>query len=137
MKNRALMGWLLVGAFCASVSCGNDGNNGVPGYGLACMSDKDCTSFSLLCDESEERCVQCLGSEDCKPAEECLSGLCKSPQQCEDSRDCDAGTVCNAPTDCCAGTTCTNGRCCAGPNGACIVGSDCCSGTCRSNRTCV
>jgi hypothetical protein len=156
MKNRALMGWLLVGAFCASVSCGNDGNGNVPkGYGLPCMSDKDCSGFSLLCDEGEEKCVQCLGSDDCKPAEQCLSGLCKSPQQCEDSRDCGVGTVCNETVgvcvecletrDCDSEQKCVSQKCVA--QQTCEFTSDCEDGllcdvdaglcvTCRTDRDC-
>lgn len=157
MNNRALIGWLLVGAFCASVSCGsNDGNGNLPqGYGLPCMSDKECAGFSLLCEQSEDKCVQCLEPDDCKPAEECLSGLCKTPQQCEDSRDCSGDTVCNEPVgvcveclesrDCDDDKKCVAKKCVA--QQTCEFTSDCEDGllcdvdaglcvTCRTDRDC-
>jgi hypothetical protein len=157
MNNRALIGWLLVGGFCASVSCGSNGGNGnLPqGYGLPCMSDKECAGFSLLCEQSDEKCVQCLQPGDCKPAEECLSGLCKTPQQCEDSRDCSGDTVCNETVgvcvecletrDCDSGKKCVSKKCVA--QQTCEFTSDCDDGllcdvdaglcvTCRTDRDC-
>jgi hypothetical protein len=119
------------------------------------MSDKECNGFSLLCDDGEEKCVQCLGPDDCKPAEECLSGLCKSPQQCEDSRDCGAETVCNETVgvcvecletpDCDGDQKCVSQKCVA--QQTCEFTSDCEDGllcdvdaglcvTCRTDRDC-
>lgn len=155
MNNRALMGWLLVGAFCAAVSCGGSGSGGVPGYGVACGSDKECSGYDLLCHPTDEKCVQCLGPDDCKPAEECIAGLCKSPQQCEDSRDCSADTVCNETVgvcveclqtrDCDSDQKCVSQRCT--DQQVCMFTSDCEDGllcdvdaglcvTCREDRDC-
>lgn len=117
MNNRSLLGWLLVGAFSASVSCGSNGGGGAPqGFGLACMSDKECKGYDLLCSPTDDRCVQCLAESDCTSAENCMSGLCKTPQRCEDSRDCSSNLVCNETAGVCVqcleSTDCNNGEKC-------------------------
>ena len=128
MSNRALMGWLLVGAFSASVSCGsNGGNGGVPrGYGLACTTDNECTGFSLLC-SPDDKCVQCLGVDDCERTESCMSGLCKAPESCKDSRDCSSNLVCNETVGVCV--ECLESRDCG-------TGLKCAAQHCVSQQTC-
>src|SRR5690348_13937929 len=122
MQHRALLGWMLVGAFCASASCGGNGSgsSAPQGFGLACGSDKDCAQYTLMCGD-DETCVQCLIDTDCKSNQDCTAGLCKTPVPCESSKDCGADQVCNETAgvcvecntnrDCSSGLLCTNHRC--------------------------
>src|SRR5690349_5617623 len=111
MHNRALLGWLLAGGFSASVSCGGSNGAGVPGFGLACETDKECTTYDLLCDAAEQKCVQCFSRDDCTSSQLCVSGKCQAPQACEDSRDCPMDQVCNEDAAVCV--QCLETRDCA------------------------
>src|SRR6185436_6273513 len=95
MKQTAALGWALVGAFAASVSCGggNGFSSGPKGFGLSCKADKDCSAYELVCSD-DSKCVQCLSESDCRPTESCSAGLCKPPTECNDSRDCSDDQVC-------------------------------------------
>jgi hypothetical protein len=133
MHFRSLLGFTLLGMFVASASCGSDKKgNGVPGFGVACATDKECTSYSLLCGP-EDKCVQCLSETDCDRVESCVAGLCKVPQECEDSRDCSGDQVCNETvgvcvqcletSDCPKGQTCAKNSCVT--RQSCEYTSDC------------
>jgi hypothetical protein len=163
MQNRARIGWLLAGAFCVSLSCGGSNGSGVvPGFGVACESDKECTGYDLLCDTAQDKCVQCFSGDDCKLAQNCVSGMCRARTSCEDSRDCTSDEVCNEPVgicvecmanrDCATGEKCVD-QACVGAQ-VCEFTSDCDDGllcdvdagmcvTCRddddcpSSRTCM
>lgn len=136
MHVRKLSGFLLLGAFWASASCGSDNkNSGIRGFGIACETDKECVSYSLLCG-LEDKCVQCLEEDDCERSENCMAGLCKVPQDCEDSRDCADDLVCNETlgscVQCITTKDCPTGRTCAKHNcvlrQACEFTSDCVDG---------
>lgn len=161
MHFRSLLGFALVGAFFASASCGSDNKGSGPaGFGLACMTDKECTGYSLLCGP-EEKCVQCLSEDDCDRVESCVAGLCQVPQDCEDSRECSGDQVCNEivgvcvqclePSDCAKGQTCAKNSCvtrqtceftsdcendlwCDADVGLCVTCRD--DGDCPSRRVC-
>jgi hypothetical protein len=133
MHFRSLFGFTLLGVLVVSASCGSDNNgNGVPGFGVACTTDKECTSYSLLCGP-EEKCVQCLSESSCERVESCVAGLCKVPQSCEDSRDCSGDQVCNETvgvcvqcletSDCAKGQTCAKNSCVT--RQSCEYTSDC------------
>lgn len=155
MHFRSLLGFTLLGLFAVSASCSSDDRNGgVPGYGLSCMTDKECTSYSLLCGP-EDSCVQCLSEDDCDRLESCVAGLCQVPQDCEDSRDCTGDQVCNETagvcvqclksSDCAKGQSCADNACVT--KQACDYTSDCDNGllcdadagfcvTCREDNDC-
>jgi hypothetical protein len=107
-----------------SGSGGSSGSTGTPpdGYLEPCESDKDCRTFSLLCDPALG-CVQCLEASTCPaPAEgeaACTAGLCGSTVTCETSLQCPVDQVCDATTSRCV---------------ECVTASDCADGeTCVAN----
>jgi Cys-rich repeat protein len=121
MHFRSLLGFALLGTFAVSASCSSeDKGGGIPGFGVTCTSDKECTSYSLLCG-TDDTCVQCLNEDDCDRLENCVAGVCQVPQDCEDSRDCSGDQVCNetagvcvqclASSDCAKGQTCARNSC--------------------------
>jgi hypothetical protein len=136
MQHRSWFGWLLLGAFCAAVSCGGDGGSGnPPGFGAACTSNKECAAYSLLCGP-DKTCVECLGDAVCKTGEACSGGLCKVPAECSRSRDCSGAQVCDEDAgvcvDCLTSTDCAEGQKCANHNCSnrpkCAFTSDCTNG---------
>lgn len=135
MKRRSWLGWSLVGAFSAVVSCGGSGGDPYPkGYGLACKDDTTCESYDLVCGNG--KCVQCLGDSDCTSSQACTSGLCKAAVDCSDSSDCSGGQVCDEASgscvgclsskDCDAGQACMDHGCQTRP--PCDYTSDCVDG---------
>ena len=136
MQHRSWFGWLLLGAFCAAVSCGGDGGSGnPPGFGAACTSNKECAAYSLLCGP-DKTCVECLGDAACKTGEACSGGLCKVPVECSRSRDCSGAQVCDEDAgvcvECLTSTDCAEGQKCASHNCSnrpkCAFTSDCTNG---------
>ena len=122
MHFRSRFGFTLLGVLLVAASCGSDKKgSGVPGFGVACTTDKECTSYSLLC-SPDETCVQCLSKSDCERVESCFSGLCQVPQDCEDSRDCSGDQVCNETVGVCV---------------QCLEGSDCAKGQTCAKNSCV
>ena len=104
MMQRSLLGWFLVGAFCAVVSCGGS-DSGPKGFGVACKNDTTCEAYDLVCGEG--KCVQCLGDTDCRSSEVCSVGLCKAQQDCDDARDCTGAQVCDEKRGACVNWACT------------------------------
>jgi len=155
MRERAVFGWLLAGAFCVSLSCSGGHNSATPqGFGLACTTNKTCTTYDLLCGP-EGKCVECLDANACKSDEVCSLGLCVAAQDCKDSRDCAGDQVCDdqagicvdcvGSRDCKTAQKCDANACVDRP--ACGFTSDCKGGlvcdvdmgacvTCRDNSDC-
>lgn len=152
MMQRSLLGWFLVGAFCAVVSCGGS-DSGPKGFGVACKNDTTCEAYDLVCGEG--KCVQCLGDTDCRSSEVCSVGLCKAQQDCDDARDCTGAQVCDekrgACVNCLTNDDCKTGQACMGHNchdrPGCDYTSDCTDGlvchasdhicvTCRDDGDC-
>jgi hypothetical protein len=121
-------------------SAGTGGSGGTPaGYLEPCESDKDCRSFSLLCDPAIG-CVQCLQASTC-PAPEtgeatCSAGLCGALVPCETSLECPVDQVCDVAAarcvECLTANDCADGETCVA-NGCeaetgCKVPADCAMG---------
>jgi hypothetical protein len=155
MKQRSVLGWVLLGTLVASVSCSGDSKGTGPvGFGVACKSDKDCASYEMLCGDNDT-CVQCLDESNCKPTDSCSAGLCKTPDPCKTTGDCSGSQVCqttyglcvdcNTSKDCARGEICRQNKC--GDPKACDFTSDCSDGllcdatkhlcvTCRTDNDC-
>jgi hypothetical protein len=117
MLHRALLGWLLVGGFCAAVSCGGGNGSDAPlGFGAACKSEADCDAYDLRCG-LDGKCVECLTSSDCESGETCTGSLCKPTQECEASGDCSGSQVCDDDSgecvDCVTSSDCKSGQGCS------------------------
>ncbi|MES1184878.1 MAG: hypothetical protein ABUL60_13775 [Myxococcales bacterium] len=150
-----MFGWLLVGAFCAAVSCGGGHNSSTPqGFGVPCTAAKDCSTYDLLCGD-DKTCVECVGDATCDSGKACSVGLCKVQEECSDSRDCSGQQVCDeeagvcvdclTSVDCAEGQKCANNSCSNRPK--CEFTSDCSGGllclidpgvcvTCRNDDDC-
>jgi hypothetical protein len=154
MTRRSWLGWSLVGAVSAVVSCGGSGGDPYPkGFGLACQDDTVCQNYDLVCGNG--KCVECLGDSECDGDQACTGGLCKKAVDCQDSSDCSGGQVCDEASgtcvgclsskDCDAGQACMDHGCQTRP--ACDYTSDCSGGlvceasehicvACRSDEDC-
>ena len=148
----------------SSAGTGGSGGGTPAGYLEPCASDKDCRSFSLLCDPALG-CVQCLEASTCPvPAEgeaTCSAGLCGAAVPCATSLECPPDQVCDTAAatcvecltanDCADGETCVANACeaetsCKDPadcpvgqvcnvtNGLCV---ECVSGTDCESGSCV
>jgi hypothetical protein len=93
---------------------------------LACKADKDCASYDLFCGAAAT-CVQCKGSSDCNPADECSAGLCKLPVKCSDESACSSDQVCDTGFHRCV--ECVN-------NKDCKQGLICRQSSCVDQATC-
>jgi hypothetical protein len=114
MMRRSLLGWSLVGCFCAAISCGGGGDSTPKGFGVKCSDDTTCEAYDLLCGDG--KCVQCLEDTDCRSAEVCTGGICKAPVDCDSSSDCTGDQVCSqdlgACVDCVTSKDCNTGQAC-------------------------
>ncbi|MGD2107960.1 MAG: hypothetical protein PVI86_01085 [Phycisphaerae bacterium] len=79
--------------------------------GGSCVGGGDPCVGPLLCSESLDDCVECLGAGDCSDGNICTNDVCNIVGSCENpanSLPCDDGLYCTA-TDVCNGGSCVGG----------------------------
>jgi hypothetical protein len=126
------------GSFCTSNDICSGGQ---------CVGGADPCSNPLLCSESLDACVECLGAGDCIDGNICTDDLCDASGSCNNPSNtvpCDDGAFCTL-TDMCSGGVCVgSGETCPGavcdePNNRCVeclLDADCDDGNVCTTDSC-